>query len=253
MLADAQIELIRREELENLQLERLKKTVAWSYEKSIFYRRSFDKHGVAPDDVRELSDVGKLPFLTREELHRIDVFDFLTLPLSSVVRVSNFDGLTKFYTTGDIRNNVEMLIRSLIAANILRGSTASIAGDLSDSRILDLLYALESIGATVVLRGSEILNADITFKLAENFLSCKNFNLYAPPEIGHAGMIYRCEENNLHVQEDNFLIEVSDGELVITTLTAQAQPLIRLKTGLKAEIICEPCPCGRTFSRISII
>ncbi|MBR0260752.1 MAG: hypothetical protein IJQ85_03055 [Selenomonadaceae bacterium] len=250
-------EKIRREELEILQLERLKKIAAWSYEKSNFYQKSFSRQNVAPEDIQKLSDVSKLPFLTREEIHNIDALDFLTLPLSSVVRVTRLDGIKKFYTKGDIRNNVEMMIRSFMAANILRGSTVELAGDLSDSRLLDALYALESIGATVIIGNADFI-ADVQIsatstevKISKNISGRKSFKLFAPSEIGHAGLFCPCEFG-YHLQEDNFLIEVLDGELVITTLTAQALPLIRYRTGLLIKKFNEPCPCGRTFIKIDI-
>ena len=258
MFADEQSEKIRREELEILQLERLKKIVAWVYEKSTFYQKSFRKNNVTPKDIQKLSDVDKLPFLTREEIYNADALDFLTLPLSSVVRVTQINGIKKFYTKGDIRNNVEMMIRNLMAADILRGSTVKLLGDLSDSRLLDALYALESIGATVVIGNAENFNIDVQINATSNYITVsknisehKTFKLFAPLEIGHAGLFCPCGFG-CHLQEDNFLIEIFDGELVITTLTAQAMPLIRYRTGQAIKKIDEPCPCGRTFVKIDI-
>ena len=253
MLADAQTELIRREELKALQLERLKRLIAWAYDKSAFYRRSFQRHGVTPEDVQSLSDVSKLPFLTLAELIGNEL-DILTLPLSSVVRVSRCGEGLSFYTKGDVRNNVELTIRALAAADVLRGSTVSIAGDLSDSRLLDILYALESIGSTVVLSGASF-HVDKVISVTEELSDCvvtsEQIKLFAPSAVGNAGMIYRCEAAGLHVQEDKFFAEVSDGELVVTTLTAQALPLIRFRTGQRVRFINEPCVCGRTFRRIT--
>lgn len=267
-------EKIRREELEIFQLERLKKIVAWAYDKSNFYRKSFQRRGVLPEEIQTLADVRKLPFTTREEI-QTDALDILTLPLSSVIRISRREGFTKFFTRGDVRNNVEMMIRALVAANVLRGSVVGVRGDLTDSRIFDALYALESIGATAVLLGEEnFFGVDTFITAAENFsaadenflkiillnsagiqspfpASKKIFNLFAPPEIGHAGFCFQCAESNFHVQEDFFLTEILDGELVVTSLTAQAFPLIRLRTELFVRRIDEPCPCGRTFARIA--
>ena len=241
-----EIEHVRREELEILQLERLKKIVAWAYDKSAFYQSSFQRHGVTPEEIQTLADVKRLPFLTREEIRETDAFEFLTLPLSSVVRVTRLDGIKKFYTKGDIRNNVEMMIRCLMAADVLCGSIVGIGGDLSDSRLLDVLYALESIGATVVFK--EGFSVDTVVELAEDTLTFKGFKLRVPPE---GSFLYQCGKS-YNVQEDNFLAEVVSGELVITTLTAQAQPLIRYRTGQAAKKICEPCSCGRTFTRITL-
>ena len=67
----------------------------------------------------------------------------------------------------------------------------------------------------------------------------------------------------LHVQEDHFLVEVIDpasgepaapgeeGELTFTTLTKEALPLIRYRTGDIGRVVDEPCPCGRTTVRIT--
>ncbi len=253
-----EVECMARAELEALQLERLKKIVAWADEKSSFYQKSFRSHGVAPEEIKTLDDLSKLPFLTREELHSVDAQDFLTLPLSSVVRVSELGGVKKFYTRGDIRNDVELTARGLVSLNILRGTTVGLAGDLSDGRLLDALYALESIGATVVLGGEKIFDCDVLISarpfglsVVKNFSERKTFELFAPPEIGHAGLLCPCEFG-FHVQEDNFLAEILDGELVLTTLTVQALPLLRYRTGHAAEKISAPCPCGRTFTRILI-
>ncbi|MBR2733383.1 MAG: phenylacetate--CoA ligase family protein, partial [Selenomonadaceae bacterium] len=231
MLAD-KTECISRSELEILQLERLKKIVAWAYERSVFYRRTFQSRGVVPDDIRTLADVRRLPFVTTEELHSVDALDFLTLPLSSIIRINRRDEFTNLYTKGDIRANVEMMIRALMAADVLRGSIAGILGDFADSRFLDVLYALESIGATVVPLGTDcrrwsdmielfsldtlISTPQLIMQLQKSFelpftkiislntstigndlqtrTSAKVFSLFAPPEVGHAGMMYRCAD-----------------------------------------------------------
>ena len=319
MFADVQIEQVRREELEILQPERLKKIVAWAYERSKFYRRSFQLHGVAPENIQTLADVRRLPLLTREEFHSTDALDFLTLPLSSIVRINHRSDragqIVNLYTCGDIQNNVAMMIRALVAADVLRGSIVGVQGDFTDSRILDALYALESIGATVIPLGTdyrqwldfmELFSIDtlittsqlamqliiqmeaagkdiIDYPIAKIFClnelnifntlqrhiidrtSTKIFNLFAPPELANAGLLYQCADSTgQHVQEDYFLVELlrfgsaevveeNDfmGELVVTTLTAQAFPLIRYRTGQAVRRMGDPCQCGRTFTRIA--
>lgn len=89
---------------------------------------------------------------------------------------------------------------------------------------------------------------------------------YGLSEVLGPGVAGECQEcNGLHVSEDHFLIEVLDpdtlepvepgeiGELVITTLTKEAFPVIRYRTRDLTRLIPEPCPCGRTFQRISRI
>ncbi len=319
MYANEQVETMSREDLKKLQLERLKKTVEWAYEKSAYYNQIFRKRKINPDCIKSLDDLKKLPFLNRAALHRADALDILTLPLSSVLRFSHeIDSsgeITKLYTKDDIFNDVEMMTRCLIAADVTRGSIVGIQGDLSNSKFLDILYALESIGATVVplgtdyrqwLRLIEIVSIDtlistpqlimqlviqlqatgkniIDYPISKAFcINTSNiqnplqqhiqermhstvYNMFAPPEIGFAGIIYQCKERNgLHLQEDNFIAELLHfdseeildendrmGELVITTLSAQAMPLIRYRTGQAVRRMSEPCKCGRTFIKIA--
>ena len=69
--------------------------------------------------------------------------------------------------------------------------------------------------------------------------------------------------DGLHVQEDHFLVEVIDpetgavarraGELCLTTLTKEALPLLRYRTGDIATVDREPCVCGRTLARMSAV
>ena len=87
MYANEKIEKMNREALENLQLERLKKIVDWAYEKSSFYKKTFDQANFKPEDIQTLADVKKIPFLTLEEINRNDSQEFLTLPLSGIVRI----------------------------------------------------------------------------------------------------------------------------------------------------------------------
>ena len=319
MYANEQIETMNREDLKALQLERLKKTVEWAYEKSAYYNKLFLKRKIKPDCIQSLKDIQKLPFLNLATLHRTDAMDMLTLPLSSVMRFSlDLDSngeVTKLYTKADIVSNVEMMVRCLIAADITRGSIIGIQGDLSDSQFLDILYALESIGATVVplgtdyrkwLRLMEIVGIDTLISTPQLIMQlviqlqatgkniidypvskifCINtsniqnplqqhiqerthstvYNLYSPQELGFAGLIYQCSEHSgLHIQEDNYLAELLHfdseevleendrmGELVVTTLSAQALPLIRYRTGQAVRRMSEPCKCGRTFIRIA--
>ena len=62
MYANPQLEQMAPDELHALQLQRLKKTVAWAYEKSGIYKRKFDAAGVKPEDIHTLDDIEKLPF-----------------------------------------------------------------------------------------------------------------------------------------------------------------------------------------------
>ena len=86
---------------------------------------------------------------------------------------------------------------------------------------------------------------------------------YGLSEVMGPGVAGECREcNGLHINEDHFLVEVLDpatlepvapgeiGELVITTLTKEAFPVIRYRTRDLTRLLPEPCPCGRTLTRM---
>jgi phenylacetate-CoA ligase len=66
------------------------------------------------------------------------------------------------------------------------------------------------------------------------------------PEIMDPGLCVECEYGHLHTNEDHFLVEIDDGELVVTTLCREAMPLLRYRTRLACAAAREECPCGRT-------
>jgi phenylacetate-CoA ligase len=78
-------------------------------------------------------------------------------------------------------------------------------------------------------------------------------DIYGLSEAIGPGVAMECREGKgaLHVFDDHFLPEVVDGELVLTTLTKEAFPVLRYRTGDVTSFVDEPCPCGRTHRRIS--
>lgn len=99
----------------------------------------------------------------------------------------------------------------------------------------------------------------------ERRLGIHAVDIYGLSEVIGPGVACECVEarDGLHVQEDHFLIEIVDpntgealpdgqyGELVFTTLTKEAMPIIRYRTGDISAIINEPCSCGRTTRRMA--
>ena len=99
----------------------------------------------------------------------------------------------------------------------------------------------------------------------EEALNLRALDVYGLSEIIGPGVASECLEGpgGAHVNEDHFLVETIDpdtgqavsegetGELVFTTLTKEAMPLLRYRTGDLASVTREPCPCGRTFARMS--
>jgi phenylacetate-CoA ligase len=99
----------------------------------------------------------------------------------------------------------------------------------------------------------------------EEALNICAIDVYGLSEIVGPGVAAECLEGlgGAHVNEDHFLVETVDpetgtavpdgelGELVFTTLTKEAMPLLRYRTGDLASVTREPCSCGRTFARMS--
>ena len=99
----------------------------------------------------------------------------------------------------------------------------------------------------------------------ERELGLVALNMYGLSEVAGPGVAAECPEarEGLHIQEDHFLPEVVDpdsgrplppgeeGELVLTTLTKEALPMLRYRTGDVAALLPGACPCGRTFVRMS--
>jgi phenylacetate-CoA ligase len=98
----------------------------------------------------------------------------------------------------------------------------------------------------------------------EQKLMIKATDNYGLSEVMGPGVAGEClQQNGLHINEDHFLVEVVDpetlqpvklgdvGELVITTLTKEAFPMIRYRTRDLTRLMPEPCPCGRTLRRMS--
>jgi phenylacetate-CoA ligase len=101
----------------------------------------------------------------------------------------------------------------------------------------------------------------------EDALGLAAVNMYGLSEIVGPGVAVQCREERAgsHVNEDHFLVEVIDpetgeplpdgeeGELVFSTLTKEALPLLRYRTGDIASIDRAPCPCGRTLARMGTV
>jgi phenylacetate-CoA ligase len=116
------------------------------------------------------------------------------------------------------------------------------------------------------LFGAEPWTERIRGAIEESLNLCA-LDVYGLSEIVGPGVAAECLEGlgGAHVNEDHFLVETIDpdtgepvgdgetGELVFTTLTKEAMPLLRYRTGDLASVTREPCSCGRTFARMSRI
>ncbi|MFJ8063739.1 phenylacetate--CoA ligase family protein [Psychrobacillus sp. NPDC096426] len=112
--------------------------------------------------------------------------------------------------------------------------------------------------------GAEPWSKEMRTKLEETF-NLKAIDIYGLSEIIGPGVSIECHEaqNGLHVHEDHFFVEIinpetlepvaegEEGELVFTSLTKKALPIIRYRTGDISSITREVCKCGRTSTRMS--
>lgn len=123
--------------------------------------------------------------------------------------------------------------------------------------------ALSELALRVGIFGAEPWSEGLRAEL-ERRLGIKAYDIYGLAELLGPGISFECEERKgLHINEDHFIVEVVDpvslepvkpgqkGELVFTTLTREACPLIRYRTGDLASLMPELCPCGRTSVRMS--
>lgn len=115
------IETASADQLRSLQLARLKETVSRAYEKVPHYRRAFDDVGVHPDDLKQLSDISKFPFTTKQHLRDNYPFGMLAVPMDDIIRIHASSGTTGkptvvAYTRGDIQIWSQLMARSIRAA-----------------------------------------------------------------------------------------------------------------------------------------
>ena len=89
-----ELETLTRSEIEALQLERLKATVAHCYSGSEFYRKRLDSIGLRPEDIRSLDDLKKIPFTTKQDLRETYPFGMRSVPLEKCVRLHSSSGTT---------------------------------------------------------------------------------------------------------------------------------------------------------------
>ena len=149
-----------------------------------------------------------------------------------------------------------------LGAQVLKSTPSyalTIASALEDMGLDASALRLE-IGLFGAEPWSEAMRAQI-----EALLPLKALDIYGLSEIIGPGVACECVEAQagLHVNEDHFLVEVVDpdsgrplppgerGELVFTTLTKEAMPLLRYRTGDIAALDRSACACGRTLARMS--
>jgi phenylacetate-CoA ligase len=155
----------------------------------------------------------------------------------------------------------QALLLSDLGAQVLV-STPSYALVIAQA-VLDSGTDPTTLGLEFGLFGGEPWTDQLRIEI-ERALGLQAMNFYGLSEMCGPGVAAEClvARSGLHVQEDHFLVEVIDpdgdeavaegaeGELVLTTLTKEALPLIRYRTGDLVSINTDPCECGRTSIRL---
>ncbi len=149
-------EALPREEIEKLQLERLKETVARVYEKVAPYRKKMDDAGVKPSDIQTLADLAKLPFVTKQDMRDNYPFGLFAVDRDDLVRIHASSGTTGKptvvgYTQGDLETWTDCVSRIACMGGASSHDTAQICfGYGMFTGALGLHYGLENIGAAIV-------------------------------------------------------------------------------------------------------
>ncbi len=152
----AKEEALERSELEAIQLERLKETVKRVYERVEAYRVKMDEAGIRPEDIKELSDLAKLPFVTKQDLRDNYPFGLFAVPKDELVRIHASSGTTGKptvvgYTEGDLKVWTECVTRIACAGGASPSDVAQICfGYGMFTGALGLHYGLENMGCAIV-------------------------------------------------------------------------------------------------------
>ena len=150
------IEKASKDELAALQLERLKATLQQAYERVPHYKKKLDAAGVHPDDLKELADLAKFPFTTKEDLRQNYPFGMFAVPMDEIVRIHASSGTTGKptvvgYTKDDIDTWSLLMARSIRAAGGRSADKIHVAyGYGLFTGGLGAHYGGEALGAAVI-------------------------------------------------------------------------------------------------------
>lgn len=152
----AKEETLSRQEIEAIQLEKLKKLVVRVYEKVAPYREKMDAIGLKPEDIQTLDDLKKLPFTTKQDMRDNYPFGLFAVDKSELVRIHASSGTTgKPTVVGYTKNDIEMwsecVARLAVAGGATKEDMCQICfGYGMFTGALGLHKGLERIGACII-------------------------------------------------------------------------------------------------------
>src|SRR5205814_6947326 len=144
------------DELRALQRERLRSTLKHAYENVPHYRKAFDAAGVHPGDLKELADLAKFPFTTKQDLRANYPYGMFAVPMDRIVRIHASSGTTGKptvvgYTRRDIQTWADVCARSIYASGGRRGMKVHVAfGYGLFTGGLGVHYGAEKLGCAAI-------------------------------------------------------------------------------------------------------
>jgi phenylacetate-CoA ligase len=294
------LEHASRDELRHVQLDRMRRSLAYAYERVAHYRAAFDAAGVHPDHLRTLEDLARFPFTTKQDLRANYPFGMFAVPMDDVVRIHASSGTTGKptvvgYTRGDLDVWAEVMARSMSVAGVrptdlvhnalgyglftgglglhyggerLGAAVIPMSGGQTERQVqLILDFEPDVIGATpsymlaiadeferqgvdpaasslrIALLGAEPWTNEMRGEIEARF-GLDAIECYGLSEVIGPGVAMECAatKDGCHVWEDHFYPEIIDpatgrvlpdgefGELVFTSLTKEALPVVRYRT-----------------------
>ena len=149
-------ETLSREEIEAIQLTRLRKTVRQVWEKVLPYRKKMEEAGVKPEDIKSLKDLSKLPFVTKQDMRDNYPFGLFAVDKEELVRIHASSGTTgKPTVVGYTRRDLQMWTECVSRIAAMGGATKKDVAQICFgygmfTGALGLHYGLENIGAAMV-------------------------------------------------------------------------------------------------------
>jgi phenylacetate-CoA ligase len=294
------IEKASRDELQALQLQRMKWSLQHAYDNVPHYRKKYDAAGVHPSDLKQLSDLARFPFTTKLDLRDTYPYGMIATPMRDVVRVHASSGTTGkptvvAYTKNDITMWAGLMARSLRAAGVTAddiilnsygyglftgGLGAHYGGEFLGATVIPMsggqtekqVQLIQDFKPTVIMStpsyvltiademikqglkpdgsslrvgvfGAEPWTNEMRREIEER-LGIDAIDIYGLSEVMGPGVSCECLEtkDGPHIWEDHFYPEIINpdtgevlpdgemGELVFTSLSKEALPIIRYRT-----------------------
>jgi phenylacetate-CoA ligase len=190
-------ECMDRNELKQVQSERLRETVERLYFNVPYYRHKMQESGLGPDSIRTIDDIHKLPFTTKQDLRDNYPFGLFAVPMSEIVRIHASSGTTGKptvvgYTRGDITTWSEVMARTLSCAGANRHDFIQVAyGYGLFTGGLGIHYGGEKIGASVIpiSGGNTIRQLQLMHDFGSTVLACTpSYALFLAEAIEESGI-----------------------------------------------------------------